>query len=406
MLRRIKTNVSNIPSGVFAISFANFLMNISTALVFGLSTCYMKQCLNMSTGNVAFLQNFVDSLSFLFKTFSGVLSDFIRRRKAIVILGFLCISVAKPMLAIATTPVLVLIARMFDRMGNGIQSVPRDALVGDLSDKTNRGQCFGMKNTLATFGSLLGGILGYGLMRLTSDNYSLTFLAGTIPCTMAIMIFVMGVSDPLHEQAMEKKRNPYTFFWAARHLGKDFWKLMLVMFLFMCSRFGESALVLNAMETQHISPATTSLILVLYNATYSMVSYPIGFLSDRIGRKKLLLCGFLVMALAQLCLGLSASSLSFMYLGILLWGGQLGITNSISYALTNDYIPMNELRGTALSILNLLSAIATILAGGVFRIMSNEYSIKMAFIFGLSMSAIALTLGTILIKERYRRVSI
>jgi MFS family permease len=403
MIRRIKTNISSIPSGVFAISFANFLMNISTSLVFGLSTCYMKQCLNMTTGNVAFLQNFVDSLSFLFKMFSGVLSDFIRRRKAIVILGFLCISVAKPMLAIATTPVLVLIARMFDRMGNGIQAVPRDALVGDLSDKTNRGQCFGMKNTLATFGSLLGGMLGYGLMRLTNDNYSLTFLAGTIPCTMAIMIFVMGVNDPLHEKTAEKKKNSYTFLWATRNLGKDFWKLMLVMFLFMCSRFGESTLVLNAMETQNISPASTSLIIVLYNATYSLISYPIGFLSDRIGRKKLLLCGFLVMTFSQLCLGLSAVSLPFMYLGILLWGGQLGITNSISYALTNDYIPMNELRGTALSILNLLSAIATILAGGVFRIMSNEYSIKMAFGFGLTMSASAFILGALLIKERYRR---
>lgn len=406
MLRRIKTNISSIPSGVFSISFANFLMNISTSLVFGLSTCYMKQCLSMSTGNVAFLQNFVDSLSFLFKTFSGVLSDFIRRRKAIVILGFLCISVAKPMLAIATTPVLVLLARMFDRMGNGIQAVPRDALVGDLSDKTNRGQCFGMKNTLATFGSMLGGVLGYGLMRMTGDNYSLTFLAGTIPCTMAIMIFVIGVDDPLHDKTAEKKKNPYTFLWATQHLGKDFWKLMLVMFLFMCSRFGESALVLNAMETQHISPATTSLILVLYNATYSLISYPIGFLSDRIGRKKLLLCGFLVMTLSQLCLGLSAISLSFMYLGILLWGCQLGITNSISYALTNDYIPMNELRGTALSILNMLSAIATILAGGVFRLMSDKYSIKMAFMFGLGMSTIAFILGAMLIKERYNRAKV
>ena len=356
----------------------------------------------MSTGNVAFLQNFVDALSFFFKTFSGVLSDFIRRRKAIIILGFLCISIAKPLLAAATTPALVLIARMFDRMGNGIQSVPRDALVGDLSDKTNRGQCFGMKNTLATFGSLLGGILGYGLMRLTGDNYSLTFLAGTIPCTMAIMIFIIGVDDPLYEKTATKKNNTYTFLWAAKHLGKDFWKLMLVMFLFMCSRFGESTLVLNAMETQNISPAATSLILVLYNGTYSLVSYPIGFLSDRIGRKKLLLWGFVVMALAQLCLGLSSLSLPFMYLGTLLWGGQLGITNSISYALTNDYIPMNELRGTALSILNLLSAVATILAGGVFRLMSNDYSIKMAFLFGLIMSVIAFVLGAILIKEKER----
>lgn len=406
MLRRIRTNISSIPSGVFAISFANFLMNISTSLVFGLSTCYMKQCLNMSTGNVAFLQNFVDALSFLFKTFSGVLSDFIRRRKAIVIVGFLCISIAKPMLAIATTPVLVLLARMFDRMGNGIQSVPRDALVGDLSDKTNRGQCFGMKNTLATFGSLLGGVLGYWLMRLTGNNYSLTFLAGTIPCTMAIMIFVIGVNDPLHDQTNEKKKNPYTFFWAAGHLGKDFWKLMIVMFLFMCSRFGESALVLNAMETQHISPATTSLIIVIYNAMYSLISYPIGFLSDRIGRKKLLLCGFFVMTLSQLCLGLSSVSLLFMYLGIVLWGGQLGITNSISYALTNDYIPANEFRGTALSILNMLSAVATILAGGVFRLMSDEYSIKMAFLFGLMMSAMAFILGAILIRERYDRVRV
>jgi|GEM_PF-6098630 len=406
MFHRIRKNVSNIPSGVFAISFANFLMNISTALVFGLSTCYMKQCLHMSTGNVAFLQNFVDALSFFFKTFSGVLSDFIRRRKAIIILGFLCIAVAKPILAAATTPVLVLIARMFDRMGNGIQSVPRDALVGDLSDKSNRGQCFGMKNTLATFGSLLGGVLGYGLMRLTGNNYSLTFLAGTIPCTLAIMIFFIGVDDPLHDATADKKKNSYTFLWAARHLGKEFWKLMLVMFLFMCSRFGESTLVLNAMEAQHISPAATSLILVLYNGTYSLVSYPIGFLSDRIGRKKLLLCGFFVMVLSQICLGLSSVSLPLMYLGILLWGGQLGITNSISYALTNDYIPMNELRGTALSILNLLSAIATILAGGVFRLMSNEYSLKLAFLYGLCMSASALLLGVFLIKERIRHAKL
>ncbi len=404
MVRRIIRNISAIPIGVFAISFASFLMNISTSLVFGLATCYMKQNLNMSTGNIAFLQNFVDALSFFFKMSSGVISDFIKRRKAIVIFGFLCITVAKPILAVATTPVLVLIARIFDRMGNGIQAVPRDALVGDLANDSNRGQCFGMKNTLATFGSFLGAILGYGLMRLTNDNYSLTFLTGTIPCTLAILVFTIGTTDPLHDHTIVQKKNKYTFLWAAKHLGKDFWKLMLIMFLFMCSRFGDATLILNAMETQHIAPANTNLIVVMYNATYSLSAYPMGFLSDRIGRKKLLLFGFLIMILSQLCLGLSIESSAIMYLGVLLWGVQLGISNSISYTLANDYIPKNELRGTALSIMNLLWAIATILAGGMFRILTQDFSIQMSFVFGMGMSFLAFVLGIFLIKENYNRV--
>ena len=404
MLKRIKENISVIPSGVFAISFANFLMNISTSLVYGLTTCYMSQCLNMSTGNVALLQSFVDALSFFFKMSSGVLSDFIRRRKAVVILGFLCITVAKPILAVATTPVLILLARVFDRMGNGIQAVPRDALVGDLANDTNRGQCFGMKTSLATFGSFLGALLGYGLMRLTSDNYSLTFLSGTIPCTLAIMVFIIGTTDPLHDQAVEKRKNPYTFFWAAKHLGRDFWKFMLVSFLFMCSRFTDAVVVLNALETQHIAPASANLIVVLYNSTYSLSAYPMGYLSDRIGRKKLLLFGFLIMALAQICLGCSSTSPVLMYTGVLLWGGQLGITTSMSYTLANDYIPRNELRGTALSIMNLLWAVATLLAGGMLKVLTTSHSIKMAFTFGLGMSCLAFVLGAILIKERYHRV--
>jgi len=375
-----------IPFSVWIIGWMMFLINLSFVIMYSLSAVYLKNVVGVSTAWIGFLEGFVEAASYAAKLLSGVISDYLRRRKFIMVIGYILLVISRPVLAMASNFGLVFTARTMERIGNGIQATPRDALVGDIAPKERRGASFGLKRSLGTAGSFVGGIVAMLAMIWTSSDYQTVFWIATIPAFIAFFILLAFVKEP-KRHAYPQKLDPSETVKPPRQkirmsdlskLGRDYWLLMVVIFLFMLARFSETLLMLHANQNYGLSEAFIPMIMVLYNATYSLSSYPMGALSDRKNRHLVLGLGIAILIASDVVL-FSAPNIFVLFLGVALWGLQIGATQGVSVALIIDSVPEN-LRGTALGVFYLISSVASIVAGAGAGTIAEIYGEGMAFL--------------------------
>jgi MFS family permease len=298
----------------------------------------------------------VEAIAYGVRIFSGVLSDYFRKRKVFMILGFSMLAIAKPILAISKSYEGVLAARAIDRIGNGIQATPREALISDLAQKQHKGACFGMRQSLAVIGSTLGGLSGIIIMRLTNNNFELMFMFAAIPAVTAIFILCFFVHEKPNTEKQKTARRKIKMR-DLQLLGKNFWLLMIIVIVTMSARCSEVFISLHACDNFGLDVAYGTSITIVYNLLSVFVSYPMGKLSDRISRTFVLFIGIIFLALAHLTIGL-ASNLVMIFLGTVFWGIQRGITESTFATLVSDFVP-RELRGTGFGVYYLIVSIST-----------------------------------------------
>lgn len=374
-----------LPKGVWLIGGMMFLINLSFVMMYSLSAVYLKTVVGVNTGLIGLLEGAVEAASYAAKLLSGILSDYFRKRKVIMIVGYAMMVLSRPILAMSASFGVVSLARMLERVGNGIQATPRDALVGDIAPPHRRGACFGLKRSLGTAGSFLGGIVAMLAMMYTANNFRQVFWIATIPAVFAVLILIAFVKEPKHHEHPQKldpkadvKPTRQPIHWSdLSKMGSTYWMLMVVIFMFMLARFSETLLMLHANQNYGLSETYVPVIMMLYNATYSLSSYPLASLSDRMNRYAFLAFGILVLVLADIVL-FSAPNLWVMMFGVALWGLQIGIIQSVSVALVIDIVPGN-LRGTALGFYYLISAVASIVAGAGAGTIAQNYGEGMAF---------------------------
>ncbi len=395
----MKKERSSIPPTVIAIGLVQFLINISSVIIFSLSAVYLKSILGVATGWIGFLEGAVEASAHATKLISGVVSDYLRKRKSVMVVGFILVTLTRPILAISESFIAVFMARFLDRFGNGIQSTPRDALVGDVAPKDIKGACFGLRQSLGTAGSFAGGILGVLAMMWTMNNFHHVFWIATIPAFIALIILIVAVKDPkpvplpegdVGENIAHPKRHPIRLT-DLKRLGKNYWFLMLVVSIFMLSRPTEAFMCLHAHETFHLADTYIPFILLVYNLTYSLCSYPIGRMADRMDPYRLLQVGFAALILADIVLAM-APNVWVMFSGVGIWGIQMGISQSVFLTLVDKSVP-EDLRGTAFGFFYLISAISLIIAGTVAGNIAQHFnSVGMAFLVSSCVGACALVL--------------
>lgn len=393
-----------IPKPIWAIGLSMFLINMSSVMIFSLSAVYLQSNLGVSTGLIGFLEGIVEGTAHATRVFSGVLSDYLRRRKLIMCMGYGLAVVARPLMGLSGSFTAVFVARMLDRLGNGIQGTPRDALIGDLAPETRRGACFGLRQSLGTAGSFAGGIAGVAAMIWTTSNYHSVFWLATIPALLALILLLVAVKEPeknLHP-ADHKRRHPIHMSDIPR-LGKAYWMIMIVAAFFMLSRVGEAFLVIHAFKNFGLPKNYASCVHILYNITYCIISFPIGRLSDRFSRYTLLAFGIVTLILTDMTLAF-ASSLPVVLLGVLMWGIQMGITQSLFSAIIADTVP-EDLLGTGFGLFSLISAVSVIIAsilGGRVAMIFGEWA---TFIYSATIAAASLAI-LIYIKIKRRKGSL
>lgn len=402
-----KENAGNkLPSAIWVLGFMMLLINASNTMIYSLSAVYLRNILGISSGFIGLLDGIAEGASYGAKLFSGIFSDYFKKRKIIVVFGYTMMVLSRPIIAFSPVFINVSIARFLERVGNGIQATPRDALVSDIAPNDKKGECFGLMRSIGIIGSFLGSSFGYILMIITCNNYQLIFWLATLPAILAVSLLVFKVKEPIKENFKNNQddkvnlSNKIKNFWLAINikdmkilgakLGKKFWLLMIVVFVLMLARVSETFLVLHANQNFGLEEAKSPFVMIAYNLTYCLSAYPIGKLSDRVSRFSLLSIAIIGLVIADLILW-QANSLNSVFLGIFLWGIQMGMSQSTLMALIADMAP-EDLRGTAFGFFYLISAFSSVICGISSGFIAHNFSESIVFLSSGIISIIAFIL--------------
>jgi len=371
------------------LGFVSLLMDVSSEMIHSLLPLFMVTTLGAGALAVGIVEGLAESTALIVKVFSGVLSDYVGKRKGLTVLGYALGAATKPLFAIAPTVGIVLGARLLDRIGKGIRGAPRDAMVADITPPHLRGAAFGLRQSLDTVGAFTGPLLAVALMLLWANDFRRVFWIAVIPAAMAVALLVIGIREPEHPQS-GARANPISRANLSR-LGGAYWWVVALGAVISLARFSEAFLVLRA--SGGVALALVPLVMVAMNVAYAGAAYPFGALSDRVSHRTLLGVGLVVLLVADLVLA-SSDHWAVVLAGVVLWGVHLGITQGLLATMVANTAP-SDLRGSAYGFFNLASGIfmlvASVGAGWLWDRLGPAYTFYAGAVFCLA--ALALLVG-------------
>ncbi|MDR0407111.1 MAG: MFS transporter [Holosporales bacterium] len=366
------------PLTVWILGIVSLLTNSSSVVITALTPLFITGILGGTSVDVGHIRGFTEALSYIVKLFSGVLSDYIGKRKILVLAGYACAAITKPLFAMANGILMYATAQTLERIANGMRDTPRDALIADCAPKGKKGVCFGIRQSMACAGSALGAFLCYRVMQATGSNIRLTYFLAIIPIVIAIILLYWLVEEPKNlVRLKDQKRKGFPIRrQELAMLGQRYWVFISVVLVFMLVRFSESFLVLKA-QTQGVEAKYASLVLLVMYVLNTPAARIVGKLSDYIDRRIFLLFGFTVLLISCVTLALSDSIFMTM-MGVALYGIHHGATQGTFYAMVADYSPP-KLKGTAFGVFNLVCAIGMLISNAMVGHLWHLYSPAIAF---------------------------
>ena len=376
---------TRLPTGIWVLGFVSLLADISSEMVHCLLPLFMVSALGASAFMIGLVEGVGEATALIVKVFSGVLSDYVGRRKPLAVAGYALGACSKPLFAIAQTTGMVLTARLVDRFGKGVRGAPRDALVADIAPQHLRGAAFGLRQSLDTVGAFIGPLVAVGLMIAWSNDFRAVFAVAIIPAMLSVALLVVGVREPTREPSA-KRANPLRRD-HLRQLDRAYWWVVAVGAVFTLARFSEAFLVLRAQQSG-IRLAWVPLVMVVMSVVYSLSAYPFGKLSDRMSHRALLSLGLLVLIAADLVLA-SGSHWVTVVLGVSLWGLHMGMTQGLLATMVANAAP-DHLRGTAFGFFNLMSGLAMLVASVLAGLLWDGLGAPATFLAGAAFCVLTL----------------
>jgi MFS family permease len=381
----------DVPRGVWMLGFVSMFADISSEMIHALLPVYLVTVLGASVLTVGFIEGIAEATAMITKIFSGALSDWLGKRKALAAFGYGLAAFTKPIFPLATSVSWLVAGRFIDRIGKGIRGAPRDALVADLSPSHLRGASYGLRQSLDTVGAFVGPIAAIGLMTVTADSFTTVFWFAVIPAFLAVGLILFGVEDP---GARNKgTARPRLQLRDIRRSPAAFWAVVAIATVLTLARFSEAFLLLRS-QNVGLPIALVPTILVVMNLVYALSAYPAGMLSDRLGRNGILALGIVFLIAADLILALGATIL-VVIVGVAFWGLHMGFTQGLLATLVADTAPM-ELRGTAFGIFNLAGGLAMLFASIGAGALWDAYGPAATFLVGAILTTVAL-IGLVII---------
>ena len=386
-----------LPRNVWAVSVTSFLMDISSEMVINVLPLFLSNVLGVKTNIIGLIEGVAEATSSLLKVFSGWLSDKIGSRKWLAVLGYALSAISKPFFYFAQSWSYVAGIRLTDRVGKGIRTAPRDALVADAVEPGQRGFAFGVNRAADTAGAMVGLLISAFLVwklqasqaAFQEHTFRTIVLVSILPAVLAVIALAVGTQEVKVGTA---RRAPKITF---KGLGKNFLAFMIIVGIFDVGNSSDAFLILRAQE-RGMSVLHILLMLAVFNLIYALISTPAGLLSDRIGRKKLIVVGWLVYALIYLGFALADTAIHIAFLYIA-YGFYYGLTYGTAKAMVGDLVPV-ELRGTAYgsynAILGILDFPASLIAGVLWSGVGSwtGFGPSAPFYFGAGMALIAIVL--------------
>jgi MFS family permease len=384
-----------LPAGIWALGLVSLCMDTSSELIHSLLPVFMASVLGASMTTIGIIEGVAEATAAITRIFSGVFSDMLGRRKALVVLGYGLSTLTKPIFPLATSIGWVFGARFADRVGKGIRTAPRDALIADLIPAHLRGAAYGLRQALDSVGAFLGPALALLCMLLLADHIRHVLWVAVLPAIIAVLLLIFAVHEPERTTPVPARGMPIRLA-DIRRLGLEFWLVVLLGAVFTMARFSEAFLILRA-QNVHLAIAYVPVVMVIMNVVYAAVSYPAGLAADRLRRRTLLLAGLAMLILADLLLA-AASSPLFVFAGAALWGMHMGMTQGLFSKLVAGSAPA-ELRGTAFGLYNLINGVALLLASGLAGLLWDRLGPASTFLAGAVFATVA-ALGILFRRSR------
>lgn len=358
MAKSLKKYFSGLTKNTFFLACASLFSDISSEMLYPILPIFITQTLHANGSVVGLIEGVAEATQNISQGFSGWLADKFQKRKSIALIGYFLAALAKPLMGVASLWQGVLGGRFLDRLGTGVRSAPRDALVASSVTQAHRGKAFGLEGIGDNLGAFLGPLIAVVLLSIFYGNIRLIFYVAIIP---GLLAFLMVTFVKEGRQTVTAKSKLDTNVW---RFPKTYWHYLLVTALFALGNSSNSFLILQT-QSVGISLVVTILIYAGFNLVAALISYPAGFLSDHFGRKHIILASFIIYFIAYLGFALSQNVLLIGLLFIL-YGLYQGTIRTVGKAFASDFVP-ERLRASGIgwytSSMGLLQLFASIVAG-------------------------------------------
>ncbi|MEM4268105.1 MAG: MFS transporter [Candidatus Woesearchaeota archaeon] len=381
---------------VFWMGIVSMLTDISSEMIFPIIPIFLNTVLRANQAVIGIIEGVAESTASILKLFSGWLSDKIQRRKLLVLVGYGLSAITKPFLAIVVIWQQVLVLRFLDRVGKGIRTSPRDALIAESSTKKTRGRAFGLHRFLDNMGAVLGSLLAAYILWKLPNSYKTIFWLATIPGVASVIVGLIFIKDIKKRIQKEQMKNTKI---SLKGLNKNFRKFIIVTSLFSLANFSYAFFILRASSLK-VAIALIPVVYLASNIAAAAFSLPAGYLADRLGRKRMLFAGYLLFG--GLCAGFAfAFSPVHAWILFIAYGIALAIIDTVSRTFASE-IAGERTRGIAIGTYHAFIGIMLLPANIIIGIIFKNLGEFFGFLYAATISLIAAIFLFLLVKDSVR----
>jgi MFS family permease len=382
------------PRNVFALGWASFLNDTASEMIYPLLPVFLTTTLGAGAAFLGLIEGIAESTASLLKLFSGWLSDRLGKRKGLVLFGYGLAAVARPLISVSHAAWQVLLIRAGDRAGKGVRGSPRDALVAASCEENERGKAFGFQRSMDHAGAIVGPLLASLVLFLIPGNYRLMFALASIPGILTLPLIALSVREVKPASSPAPKAVKLTL----SPFSRKFKVYLAVLVLFTLGNSSDAFLLLRA-KTLGVGVALLPILWIVLHFVKMLTSVPGGVLSDKLGRKGVIVAGWLIYALVYLGFGMAGKSWQVWAL-FAVYGLFFGLTEGVEKAFVADLVP-EALRGTAYGLYNFAIGIAALPASLILGLIwQTTRSALLAFGLGGALAFLASLLLLLSVKEK------
>jgi MFS family permease len=367
---------------IFYTGLTSFFTDTASKMVYSVMPMFLLS-LGASKTTLSVIEGVAESTAALVKTISGFRSDKTGRNKPLMFIGYALTAIVTPIYALVISPMQILGLRFIERFGKGIRTAPRDSLIAGSAKPGAFGKSFGFHKAMDNAGAILGPLLAYILLRIFPANFPIIFLVSSIPAFLGLLTILIFIKE-----AKKPNENLYSKF-SFRDFSKKYYLILAVIFIFTLGNSTDALLIVKANEVG-VKLAYIPLVYLIFNAVSVLFSIPMGALSDRIGRERLLIFGYLVYSLVYFGFGFT-SEINVIVVLFALYGIYSSSTDSVQKAMVSDNLDKNK-RGTGLGIYNAMLGITLLPASIIAGVLYDKVNSSVPFYFGACTAFIAAVL--------------
>jgi MFS family permease len=370
--RRQKNNLLGFNRNIFFTGLTSFLTDTSVKMVYSVMPMFLLS-IGASKTSLSLIEGIAESTAALVKTITGFWSDKIGKNKPFMLIGYGISALIIPLYSLVVSPMQVLYLRFIERFGKGIRTAPRDSLIAGSVTDGETGKSFGLQKAMDNSGAIVGPLIAFVLLSSLPGNYHFIFLLAGIPAILSIFVLILGIKEA--HKSWESLFKKFRF----KDFSPKYYLFLSIIFIFTLGNSTDALLMVKANEVG-IKVAFIPLVYLVTSIVSVLLAIPMGLLSDRIGKEKILIAGFLIYAIVYYGFGIAGSTGTIVAL-FALYGLYSAATDGIQKAFVSDITDKNK-QGTALGIYNALLGITLLPASLIAGILYDKVNSRIPFYFG------------------------